>query len=123
MKRKQGARAYRKRSDPERKTIVAQAVKDLAHGIPVTTIAAQYGIKGSTLSYWLRDNIDAYHNRLSFITNSQLARDPDANAFLRRRRLERLVTYRRLNGLPPNPSPKRKVDPNDQNDQSNQRVK
>jgi hypothetical protein len=88
-----------------RDNAVNQAIKGLMHGVPVATTAASLGLNHATISYWLRHNIDAYHARLCFITSFQYARDPKKNAFRKRSQLERLVTYRRLHGMPPNPSP------------------
>ena len=107
-KARQGARPYRRKDNPARKAIVAQVIPDIRNGVSIQVLAARHGVAPWTLSYWLRHSIDAYHNRLYAITNYQQAREGQNEAFHKRRRLERLVTYRRLNNMPPNPSPRRK---------------
>jgi hypothetical protein len=88
--------------------VLNASIQGLRHGVPVTTIALQHGFNYQTLSRALRHHPDAYQARCDYLTNSHLARDGKKNAFLTRRRLERLVTYRRIHGLGPNPPQPRK---------------
>tara|TARA_R110000868_G_scaffold1117_1_gene8579 strand:- start:248 stop:610 length:363 start_codon:yes stop_codon:yes gene_type:complete len=111
MPKKQGARVYRTKNNPQRRQIVSHAIQAIRQGVDTETICKQHGVKAATLNYWLRHNIDAYHARLYSITNFTKARDPKNDAFWRRVFTQRLVTYRKLNGLPPNPSPRRKSKP------------
>ena len=108
---KQGKRPYYRANNPDRRRIISAVIPDIRNGVSIQVLAARHGIAPWTLSYWLRHSIDAYHNRLYAITNYQQAREGQNEAFHKRRRLERLVTYRRLNGMPPNPSPRRKSKP------------
>lgn len=112
-----------------RDAIIREAIQALEHGVTPRTIALKHNIPYTTLCDWLRYNQDAYRARHLFIASYLAPLQGKRRDWHLGMRLQRLSLYRQLHGMPPNPSSRRKtpkpakVDPLDQNDQSNQRLK
>ena len=91
--------------------IIAEAVQALEHGVSPKTIASKHSIPYTTLAHWLRYNLDAYRARHSFIELNLAGYTGKRRDWHLNMRLSHLSLYRQLHGMPPNPTPRRKVKP------------